>query len=283
MRWRFLLRPGWLALIVVSVCFSFSAFTLLAPWQFRRDQEQSAQNAAITRSFTTQPRPLREVLARGADPGGTQAWRPVSLTGRYVPGGELVARLRTVQGEPAYEVLVPLRLDDGSTVLVDRGYVSPAEGVRVPRYPPVPSGEVTVVGRLQPDEPGEHPGEVIRQDGHRQVYSINSHTVSVAIGQRVEPGYVQLVDGAPGVLSALPLPQLDSGPFFSYALQWLAFGTMVPLGLGYFMWREATDPLGPADPRDPRDSDEPEDPHDPDDPHDPPEPQSALAARYGRV
>ena len=78
------------------------------------------------------------------------------------------------------------------------------------------------------------------QDGHRQVYAVNTRTVSAATGIRLEPGYIQLVEGAPGVLSALPLPPLNSGPSFAYALQWLAFGAMAPLGLIYFAWREAT-------------------------------------------
>ena len=45
-------------------------------------------------------------------------------------------------------------------------------------------------------------------------------------------------DGQPGVLSPLPLPQLDSGPFFSYALQWIAFGIMAPLAIGYLIYNE---------------------------------------------
>jgi hypothetical protein len=40
------------------------------------------------------------------------------------------------------------------------------------------------------------------------------------------------------VLGALPLPQTDSGPFFSYALQWIAFGAMAVLGWLYFTVRE---------------------------------------------
>ena len=40
------------------------------------------------------------------------------------------------------------------------------------------------------------------------------------------------------MLGALPLPQTDSGPFFSYALQWIAFGVMALLGWLYFTVRE---------------------------------------------
>ncbi len=269
MQWRFLLRPGWLALTAVVVCFAIAAFTLLAPWQFRRAAERAERNAAIESSFSTAPQPLRDVLAAHATPTRTTEWRRVALTGRYLPNAELVVRLRTVLGEPAYEVLVPLQLADGSAMLVDRGYLRPAEGVRVPEYPPVPGGEVTVIGRLRADEPDPHGGEVVQRDGHRQVYAVNTRTVSAATGVPLQPGYVQLMEGSPGVLSALPLPQLSPGPSFAYALQWIAFGTMAPLGLAYFTWREATQ----------RRRDDSVD-VDADDPHDPP--IAALADRYGR-
>jgi cytochrome oxidase assembly protein ShyY1 len=269
MRWRILLRPGWVALTAAVVCFAVAAFTLLAPWQFRRAAERADRNAAIERFISTPPQPLRDVLAAHTAPTQDTEWRQVQISGRYLPSAELVARLRTVLGEPAYEVLVPLQLADGSSILVDRGYVRPAEGVRVPPYPPVPGGEVTVTGRLRADEPDPQHGEVVQQDGHRQVYAVSTRTVSAATGVRLEPGYLQLVDGAPGALSVLPLPQLDSGPFFSYALQWIAFGTMAPLGLIYFAWREVTE--GRREDALPLGGDNADDPS-----------IAALAERYGR-
>jgi cytochrome oxidase assembly protein ShyY1 len=270
MRWRFLLRPGWLALIVAVISFAILAFTVLAPWQFRRAAQRADRNIAIEHSFSTPTRPLRDVLPSRTAPTPATEWRQVQISGHYLPGAELVVRLRTVQGEPAYEVLVPLQLADGSSVLVDRGYLRPAEGVRIPVYPPVPGGEVTVTGLLRADEQDPQGRALVERDGHRQVYAVSTRTVSAATGVPLEPGYVQLADGAPGALSALPLPQLDSGPFFSYALQWIAFGAMAPLGLVYFAWREATEGRR-EDERSP----------DGDDPHDPPV-AAELAPRYGR-
>ena len=75
--------------------------------------------------------------------------------------------------------------------------------------------------------------------GRTQVHAIDSQTVGRAAGLSIEPGYLQLERGSPGVLGPLPLPQLDAGPFLSYALQWIAFGSMALLALGYFTWREA--------------------------------------------
>ena len=40
------------------------------------------------------------------------------------------------------------------------------------------------------------------------------------------------------MLNAMPIPQLDRGNHLSYGYQWIAFGIMAPLGLGYFIWSE---------------------------------------------
>lgn len=50
--------------------------------------------------------------------------------------------------------------------------------------------------------------------------------------------YLQLSEGQPGGLGAIPLPQLDAGPFLSYGIQWIAFGILAPIGLGYFVFSE---------------------------------------------
>jgi cytochrome oxidase assembly protein ShyY1 len=222
-RFRFLLQPGWIALTLVVWVFAVSCFTLLAPWQFRRDAEREAQNSAITSSIRSEPVALD---------AATKEWQKVTLTGTYLPQDEALARLRTVQGEAAFEVLTPFRTTDGTVVLIDRGYVRPVNGIKPPEFAAPPAGEVTVVGMARPNESDARPA--FQQDGRRQVYSIN--TDAVRVGMR--PGYFQIVEGQPGTIEALPLPKLDAGPFFSYALQWIAFGVMTLGGWVYFSWRE---------------------------------------------
>jgi cytochrome oxidase assembly protein ShyY1 len=130
-RLKFLLRPGWIAAILLIVVFSAICFTLLAPWQFSRNQEAQARNAAIQASYSAVPKPLHEVLPDGRVPDESTEWTQVTFRGSYLPEGETLAWLRTVQGEAALEVLTPFRLDDGRTVLVDRGYLRPINGTRL--------------------------------------------------------------------------------------------------------------------------------------------------------
>jgi cytochrome oxidase assembly protein ShyY1 len=237
-RARFLLRPGWVGLTAAIVLFAVACFTLLAPWQFRRDAEREQRNDALRASMSTPAEPIET-----APP---QEWRQVILTGSYLPDAEVVARLRTVLGEPAFEVLTPFRLNSGDVVLVNRGFVRPARGAagargnQVPDYPPAPVGEQTVIGRLRHDEPDGRPA--VTDGGRRQVYSVNAGTVGAAVGLPIRPGYVQLNAGQPGVLEPLPLPQLDAGPHFAYALQWLVFGVTALVGWVLVVRREVTEP-----------------------------------------
>ncbi|SDH40485.1 Cytochrome oxidase assembly protein ShyY1 [Lentzea fradiae] len=224
MRFKFLLKPGWLALTLAVWVFAGVCVYLLSPWQFGRNDERQAQNSAITESLKSDP----------AAYGGQHAeWQKVELKGRYLPELEALARLRTVQGEAAFEVITPFETSTGQRVLVDRGYVRPVNGIKPPDFAAPPTGEVTVIGLARGNESNATPA--FDQDGRRQIYSINND----AVGPGIQPGYFQLIEDQPGALDVLPLPRLESGPYFSYALQWIAFGVMAVGGWLYFTIREA--------------------------------------------
>ncbi len=108
---KFLLRPGWIAMILLVGVFSAVCFTVLAPWQFSRDAETQARNDAIRESMHASARPIRQVLPPGSEPTAATEWTKVSFGGHYLPAGETLAWQRTVLGEPAFEVLTPFRLD----------------------------------------------------------------------------------------------------------------------------------------------------------------------------
>jgi cytochrome oxidase assembly protein ShyY1 len=240
-RLRFLLRPGWLALTVVVFTFAICCFTLLSPWQFGRNTERDQQNSSLEASFTAAPLPLTQLLAPGAVPDQRTEWHLVSITGQYLADKEVVARLRTVQGEGAFEVLTPLRTADGTVVLIDRGYVRLDSKSGVLPYPPPPAGTVQVTARVRSDETDPKNRDAFADastGGQLQSYVVDSKVVARASGLAIRPGYFQLDVDQPGVLGALPLPQTDSGPFLSYALQWIAFGAMALLGWLYFTVRE---------------------------------------------
>jgi cytochrome oxidase assembly protein ShyY1 len=237
-RFSFLLRPQWLALFVVVIAFAYLCFTVLAPWQLGKNTKTSRENAQIARSLDAEPVPVTTVLPDQDSSAPDQQWQRVTATGRYLPEGQVLARLRVIDGEPAFEVLVPFAVDGGPTVLVDRGYVSPVAGSQVPPIDPPPADTVAITARLRDPELVVQGKDPFRADGTQQVYSINTGQIASLTGVPLAGSYLQLVDGQPGGLGVIPLPHLDAGPFLSYGIQWIAFGILAPIGVGYFVFSE---------------------------------------------
>jgi cytochrome oxidase assembly protein ShyY1 len=231
-RWGFVFRPGWIALALVVAAFAYLCFTVLAPWQLGKNTKTSRENDQIAASLKSDPVPVTSLLPQ-AD---SAQWRRVTAAGHY-SGVSVLARLRVVEGQPAFEVLTPFVVDGGPTILVDRGYVRPLEGSRVPPIPPAPTTPVTITARLRNSEQraGKAP---ITESGISQVYSINTQQVGELTRTPLAAPYLQLVEGQPGGLGVVPLPHLDAGPFLSYGIQWIAFGILAPIGLGYFIYAE---------------------------------------------
>ena len=108
---------------------------------------------------------MTSVLPQQDSSAPDEQWQRVTATGHYLPDGQVLARLRVVEGDPAFEVLVPFAVDGGPTVLVDRGYVKPEQGSRVPAIAPPPKGTVTITARLRDSEPAPEGKAPFRQDG----------------------------------------------------------------------------------------------------------------------
>ncbi|WP_067672070.1 SURF1 family cytochrome oxidase biogenesis protein [Nocardia miyunensis] len=242
-RLSFLLRPSWAILAVVVVAFAYLCFTVLAPWQLGKNISTSHRNNLIADSVDAAPVPVGQFLA---DPKAEDTeWRRVTATGSYVPGSTVLERLQRLNDKPAYGVLSEFRLDDGRALLVDRGLVGAPDGSQLPSIAEPPAGQQHIEGRVRKSE-GVIPGkEPMTQDGYRQVYSIDTTQLSTVLGAPLTTiptggagGYLQLSDDQPGAFTPQPLPQLDAGPYLSYGLQWIAFGVMAPLGLGYFVYAE---------------------------------------------
>ncbi|MBS9533588.1 SURF1 family protein [Mycobacterium sp. M1] len=237
-RWAFLFRPGWLALAATVLAFAYLCFTVLAPWQLGKNTSTSRENTQIANAVDAEPVPLTSLLPHQDSAAPDAQWRPVTATGHYLPDAQVLVRLRVVDGVPAFEVLVPFAVEHGPTVLVNRGYVRPLEASKVPPIPAPPAGTVTVTGRLRDPQqqiPGKDP---FTENGIRQVYSINTGQVTALTGVPLTGSYLQLIADQPGGLGVLTLPHLDAGPFLSYGIQWIAFGIIAPICLGYFLYSE---------------------------------------------
>lgn len=246
-RLAFLRSPGWIAAVLAAIIGAALCYFVLAPWQFHRNAERSAENASISAAINDPAQPIEQRLPLGAGVPPAEVWQQATATGTFLADKQVVVRLRQdLAGQPASEVLVPLLLANGSVLLVDRGDIPIDQLAGGVPAPAPPAGTVTVVGRLQPYQP-DPLNRPPQGTGERlEVYGISKTSIADLPGP-VLGGFIQLVDGTPGVLNPISVPQIDSGPFLSYAWQWLSFGTMGLLALCYFIYREFTDPREPID------------------------------------
>ncbi len=234
----FLLRPGWIALALVVIAFTYLCFMVLAPWQLGKHSRTSQENHQIEYSLNTPPVPLKTLLPQQDSSAPNAQWRRVTATGHYLADVQVLARLRVIESKPAFEVLAPFVVDDGPTVLVDRGYVRPEQGSHVPAIPRPPQQTVTITARLRNSGPTAQGRDPFFSDGAQQVYSINTEQIAALTKVPLAGSYLQLVDGQPGGLGVIGVPHLDAGPFLSYGIQWIAFGILAPIGLSYFAYSE---------------------------------------------
>jgi cytochrome oxidase assembly protein ShyY1 len=215
-RWRFVLNRRWAGYLLVAVVFSI-ACVLLSHWQFARRDEALAEIAKVEDNWDRAPQPVDRVLGD---------------TSSYVE--TLLARNRPFNGQPGFEVLTPLRLDDGRVFVVDRGWVPIGNSQDSPdSVPAPPPGEVTVTARLKAGEP-ELPG---RSAPEGQIATVHLPDIAERVGSPTFTGaYGLLVSEDPAPADAAPFatprPEEDEGPHLSYAFQWIVFAIIAFVGLG---------------------------------------------------
>jgi cytochrome oxidase assembly protein ShyY1 len=236
--WRFVFNRRWAGYLAVTVLFAI-ACGLLSNWQFHRREEAVTEINRIVSNWDSDPIPLEQALPGldSFDPG--QKWTPVTLRGHYLEDEQLLARNRPFNGRPGFEVLTPLQLDDGSVFVVDRGWLSVGNEQDLPDdVPEPPAGEVTVVVRLKAGEP-TIPG---RGAGKGQIATVHLPDIAERVGAPTYTGAYGLMaseDPAPATRpAAAPRPEEDEGSHLSYALQWIAFGVLGFIGLGYAIRNE---------------------------------------------
>lgn len=243
---RFLLSRRW-ALLALAIAVVAYATWWLGEWQFDRLEDRRDSNAVIRVNEEREPAPVEDVLAPGAEVAQDDEWRMVTATGEYAVDDTVVVRYRTRDGAPGVDIVVPLVTDDGTALLVDRGWLAtPAAGTAPESVPEPPAGEVTVTGYARADGEGSSTGVV-----DQQTRAVNSTNIGEALGREVYGGFVELrsEDPAPATpLEPEELPELDDGPHFFYGLQWWFFGLLAIGGFGYLAydeWRRG----GPRGPR----------------------------------
>lgn len=237
---RFLLSRRWILFGITVVLLTYLAW-ILGQWQFHRLDDRRDRNAVVERNEGVDPVPVEEVLAAGEAVAADEEWTHVRATGTYVVEETVVVRYRTRDGAPGVDLVVPLELPSGASVLVDRGWLGTdnsgsLSGTDRDALPAPPAGEVTVTGWVRRDAEGSS-----TQVSDQSTRSISSTEIGEALDRDVLTGFVDLAEESPEAdepLSPPPLPDLDDGPHFFYGLQWWFFGFLAVFGFCYLVFDE---------------------------------------------
>jgi cytochrome oxidase assembly protein ShyY1 len=242
---RFLVTRRWIVFALVVVGLAWVAWQL-GQWQFHRLDDRQERNSIIERNEKAGADPIADVMAPGQAVAASDEWRIVEATGTYAVEDTVVVRYRTRDGAAGVDVVVPLELADGSSVLVDRGwYATENRGGSSEDVPEPPPGEVTVTGWVRRDAEGDST-EVTDQSTR----SVNSERIGEALDREVVGGWIDLRSESPEPetpLLPVEMPELDNGPHFFYGLQWWFFGALAIFGFFYLMydeWRGGRGPWG---------------------------------------
>jgi cytochrome oxidase assembly protein ShyY1 len=246
--YRFLLTPRWLGAAALAVAAAV-IMVMLGNWQLHRYEERTAINDRIDAADSVQAVPLTSILAvptaagAAADsPSKRLAWTKVTVSGRYDPTHEVQARGRTVGGDVGFEIVTPLVLTDGTTVLVDRGWVpAPASGaLAAPTVPAAPTGDVMVVGQLHLSE--SRPTAIEHRDGRLDTRRISVPRLAHEMPYPVYGAYVLLTSQTPAndlAFTPIPIDHENSWQNGGYAVQWWLFACMALFAYGFQARKEA--------------------------------------------
>ena len=232
--YRFLLKPRWIAITLVCI-FMLPAFQALSNWQWQRLQDRQIANIAIQEQIDKEPVAISELLISGEAsktvPDHSQ-WRTVELSGSWLSADQVLVRKKSLESDLGLWVVTPLKLADGTVVMVNRGWTAAANSaIDSPVVAEVPVGTIEVLGRLREVTERTKPAPTDLPDG--QVDRIIPLEI-IDSPETLSNAYVEMTASRPESKSSeirtLPAPEVTEGAHRSYAMQWMFFEIMTVIG-----------------------------------------------------
>lgn len=215
---RFAPAPQWTLLAIVGM----ALFGSLGRWQLDRAEEKRELFAAFEAGSDS----VIELPA-GLDP--VERYRRVTTQGRYDASRQFLLDNMTHDGVPGVQVLTPLLRDDGTALIVNRGFI-PSSGRRS-ELPDLPAGGELrrVSGRMdflpRPAVELEAPAS----GGWPRLVSFpRTDDLTAALQVPVHPQVLLLDAGQPdGYLRDWQPPGMTPEKHIGYAVQWFGLAAAV--------------------------------------------------------
>jgi hypothetical protein len=230
----------WVAWLLVASLFAV-ACVFLADWQLNRRGEKLAFINKIERNYDLPAAPLSSFASADGLFNLENEWRSATVSGRYLVKDLTLVRNRPNNGQPGFLELVPFQTDEGSIIVIERGWLATGNEQDYPDVVPLPIAEhLLLTGRIRLGEPkfdrGAPAGQIpsIDLSEMKKLSSVGNSKFFTKI-------YLRLRSESPasqGYPVSVSKPDIDEGNHLSYAFQWLAFGLMAFIALGWGMKQE---------------------------------------------
>jgi surfeit locus 1 family protein len=229
-------RPAARILLGLPGALFFAVFLALGTWQVKRLSWKLDLIERVDRRVHAAPIAAPGVAQWPQVNAANDEYRHVRVTGVFMNDHETLVQAATALGS-GFWVLTPLRRsDDGSTVLVNRGFVTPEQRERSTRSTGEPKGPTSVAGLLRLTEPG---GGFLRKNdpaaGHW--YSRDVQAIAKAQGlAEAAPYFIDAEASAPAPVGGLTVVAFPNNHLV-YAITWYTLALMVA-GAAVFVVRD---------------------------------------------
>ncbi len=245
-------RSVWIDVVAV---FGVVATLMLGQWQLSRGEQKEQMQALLKQQMSLQPLSALDLKTLGSKDSQLFLNRRINLSGKW--SAELTVYLanRTHAGKSGFWVMTPLRLDNSTTVMVERGWVpwnalnpsekptdvqTPAGGVNIEAVvvdPPSKMLELwggsTLLGRASQtqtlNEQSNEPSYL--KSAIWQNFDLNLFEAQT--GLRLSAVVRQFGEPSEGLIRELPSPGVSSDRNFGYAVQWFLLSALIA---GLYIW-----------------------------------------------
>lgn len=233
-----------LAGVLLAAAFAAAALLALGTWQLQR----RAWKLELIERVQQRVHAVAQAAPEAADWPSVGAardeYRRVRLEGSFLHDRETLVHASTALGV-GYWVLTPLRRDDGSLVLVNRGFIPTGLRERGLRQAAEPRGRVALEGLLRVTEPG---GYFLRRNepasGRWHSRDVQAISAARELGRKTAPYFIDASEplqrdaGPTSPVGGLTVVDFSNNHLV-YALTWYALALMVIGAAGRVVFEEA--------------------------------------------
>jgi surfeit locus 1 family protein len=237
----------WLLLLLALAAAGVTA--RLGWWQLDRAAQKEQMQQRVDERRAQPPLTMADALPQRADAVAAVHDRLALLNGRWLPEHTVYLDNRPMEGRVGFFVVTPLQLADGSSVLVQRGWLPRdlTDRVRI-RAPDTPAGEQRILGRIAPQLPrlyelGDSASGPIRQNLAIESFALETRLLlrPWVLIQEEHAGQA-ITDG---LLRRWSAPASGVHKHYGYAFQWFSLSALI---IGLYVWFQLIRPrrLRPA-------------------------------------